>query len=382
LKIGIAENHYHRLRGLLMPEVGMLDTQRIAIDRFWQFARQGMLIAIGLHVVFGIAGFLVGAWPLLAVQIVTIAIYSLSYVLSSRGHRWLPITLTWLDLLGHATLCCLIVGVGSGFQYYSWILLPLLFANVHRKLKVKIALAIGLTALYVLIDWWLHRTTPWVAVSPTAIAGLRYFNIACFLIALGMIASAHSRTVDDAERRLSALASTDALTGLLNRRRMSDLMQKELAQACIVNRPLAVMLLDIDHFKIINDQYGHARGDQVILAVGEILRANVRQLDLVARWGGEEFLVLMPDAGLDAARETAERVRRAVASYVVRDETDAVPVTITAGVSAWNETERLEDTIHRADTVLYLGKQAGRDRVVVDATSYSNGNDPILRRTG
>jgi diguanylate cyclase (GGDEF)-like protein len=365
-----------------MLEAGMLDTQRIAIDRFWHFARQGMLIAIGLHVVFGIAGILVGAWLLLAVQLVTITAYSMSYILSRRGHRWLPIALAWLDLLGHATVCCLIVGFESGFQYYSWILLPLLFANVHRDVNVKIALAIGLTALYVLIDWWLHRTTPLVVISPAALAALRYFNIACFLTALGMIAFAHARTVEDGERRLNALASTDGLTGLLNRRRMSDLMQRELAHACLDKRSLAVMVLDIDHFKTINDQYGHARGDQVILAVGEILRANVRQHDLVARWGGEEFLVLMPDAGLDTARETAERVRRAVASYVVRDKSDVLPVTVTAGVSAWNEAERLEDTILRADTVLYVGKQAGRDRVVVDGTGHVSNDESTLRRAG
>jgi diguanylate cyclase (GGDEF)-like protein len=261
-------------------------------------------------------------------------------------------------------------------------LLPLLFANVHRNLKAKVVLAVLLTALYVLIDWWLHRTAPLVVVSSAAIAALRYFNIACFLMTLGVLAGAHARTVDEAEKRLNALASTDVLTGLLNRRRMTVLMHKELAQACIEKRQMAVMLLDIDHFKTINDQYGHARGDQVILAVGEILRANVRQRDLVARWGGEEFLVLMPDADLGAAHETAERVRRAVASYVVRDNTDVLPVTITAGVSAWNEAERLEDTILRADTVLYVGKQAGRDRVVVDGTRNLSSGDSILRHTG
>jgi diguanylate cyclase (GGDEF)-like protein len=356
-----------------MSDAGMLDTQRLAIDRFWHFARQGMLIAIGLHVIFGVAGFFVGALPLLAVQVVTVAIYSVCFVLSGRGHRWLPVVLTWLDLLGHATVCGLIVGVDSGFQYYSWILLPLLFANVQRNFKIKVILAVALTALYVLIDWWLHRTTPYVVVSAAALAGLRYFNIVCFLMALGFIAAAYARTADDAQQRLNALASTDTLTGLMNRRRMTDHMQKALAQARAEGRPLAVMLLDIDHFKTINDQFGHARGDHVIVAVGEVLRANVRQHDLAARWGGEEFLVLMPGASADAARETGERVRRAVANYVVRDDSDPLPVTITVGVSAWQDSERLEDTIYRADESLYVGKQAGRNRVVVSGLDDPRG---------
>jgi len=348
-----------------MPEAGMLDTQRIAADRFWHFARQGTLIAIAMHVIFGVAGWVVGAMPLIAVQVATIAIYSLCYVLTGRGHRWLPIVLTWLDLLGHATIACWIVGVESGFQYYSWILLPLLFANVHRNLKMKAVMALCLIVIYVAIDWWLHRTSPWVVVSPAALAGLRYFNIVCFLMALGVIAAAHAQTVDAAAQRLAALASTDMLTGMLNRRRMSDHLQKELAQAREGKHPLSVMLLDIDRFKFINDEYGHARGDQVIVAVGEILRANVRQQDLVARWGGEEFLVLQPRAEAEAARETAERIRRAVASYVVCDEADATPVTITIGVASWRNGERLEETMQRADAALYAGKRAGRDRVVI-----------------
>jgi diguanylate cyclase (GGDEF)-like protein len=348
-----------------MSDAGMLDTQRIAIDRFWHFARQGTLIAVGLHVIFGVAGWIAGAMPLVAVQLVTIAAYSLCYVLSARGHRWLPIAITWMDLLGHATIACWIVGVESGFQYYSWILLPLVFANVHRSVRVKAALAVCLIFAYVVIDWWLHSTSPWVVVDPAALAGLRYFNIACFLTALGMIAGAHAYTVDITAQRLAALASTDMLTGMINRRRMADHLQKELALARDAKHPISVMLLDIDHFKIINDDYGHARGDQVIVAVGEVLRANMRQQDMVARWGGEEFLVLQPNASVDAARETAERIRRAVAAYVVRDEADAIPVTVTIGVASWRDGERMEETMQRADAALYAGKRAGRDRVVI-----------------
>jgi diguanylate cyclase (GGDEF)-like protein len=349
-----------------MSEVGMLDTQRIAIDRFWHFARLGTLIAIGLHAIFGVAGLVVDALPLVAVQVVTIAAYTCCFFLSKPNQRWIAVTLTWVDLLGHATLACWIVGVDSGFQYYSWILLPLLFANVHRTVGFKITMALLLTVVYVLLDWWLHRTTPLVAVDPDALAGLRYFNIACFLVALGIIAAAHARTVEDAERRLNSLASTDALTGLFNRRRIADHFQKELSQAMATNQPISLMLIDIDHFKSINDQFGHARGDQVIVAVGEVLRANVRQRDLISRWGGEEFLVLMPEAPLNAARETAERVRKAVAALVVRAELDATPVTITVGVATWRDRERIEDTIHRADKSLYAGKINGRDRVVAD----------------
>ena len=347
-----------------------LDTQRIAVDRFWQVARKGQLLAIVLHVVFAIAGLLVNAMPLVWMQAATIACYSLAYVATLRGRVGVAVAIAWFDLLGHATLACWIVGVESGFQYYSWILLPLVFTNVHRPIHVRAAIAVALSVFYVGVDWWLHSTTPLVSVAPEQLAVMRYFNIACYLLALGVIAAAHGQTVVAAERRLNQLASTDTLTGLLNRRRMTDRMQKEMTAARDEQRPVAVLLLDIDNFKSINDQFGHARGDAVIVAIGEILRANVRQQDLVARWGGEEFLVLQPDAVLDAARETAERVRRAVSQYLIRDELDPTPMTVTIGVAAWRGGESLEETIHRADAALYVGKHEGRDRVVV--TDYSS----------
>jgi len=358
-------------RGRPTPNTGMLDTQRILVDRFWHFARQGMLIAIGLHAAFGLAAWLAGAMPLLTLQAVTVVIYSISYVVSLRGSRWLPIGLAWFDLLGHSTIACLIVGVESGFQFYSWILLPLLFANVHRRLKVKVIVAGVLTVGYVLLDWWLHRTTPLIVVDPAALAGLRYFNIGCYLLALGVISVAHMRTVTDAERRLHTIASTDALTGLLNRRRMTDHLQLELVRARDDSRALAVILLDIDHFKGINDRYGHTRGDQVIASVGQVLREVVREHDLVARWGGEEFLVLLPGADASAAGESAERMRRNVILKISRHDTDRTPVTVTMGVAVWNGDESLEHTIDRADAALYRGKQLGRNRVVLAEQSSS-----------
>jgi diguanylate cyclase len=341
--------------------LGPTDTQSLAIDRFWRFARQGMLIAIGLHLAFAVAGWLAGALPLVALQAVSIAAYLISYLAAQRGVRWVPLVLAWLDLLGHATVACWIVGVASGFQYYSWIMLPLVFTNIHRSRKVKVALAAMLTVAYVAIDWWLHQTTPLIYVAPDALAALRYFNIACYLTALGMIAIVHTRTSNLAERQLNMLASTDVLTGLLNRRRMSDRLNQEQLKLHAKGGTLAVVLLDIDRFKEINDQYGHQSGDQVLATVGEVLRQTVRGHDLVARWGGEEFLVLLPGADATAARETAERIRSAIAAAKWPNGS----VTVTAGVASWQSHESLETTLHRADTALYRGKNLGRNCVTV-----------------
>jgi diguanylate cyclase (GGDEF)-like protein len=210
---------------------------------------------------------------------------------------------------------------------------------------------------------------------------LRYFNIGCYLLALGIISYAHMRTVAEAESRLNSIASTDALTGLLNRRRMSDYLRRESDHARDSNGKLALVLLDIDHFKAINDQHGHSRGDQVIAQLGSILRATLRREDIVARWGGEEFLALLPGTAADAALETAERIRSAVLSQIVRDPVDTTPVTVTIGIAMWRNDESFDRTIDRADGALYRGKQSGRNRVVV-ADEHESRDVELLQAAG
>jgi diguanylate cyclase (GGDEF)-like protein len=342
---------------------GLLDTQSLRIDRYWQLSRRAMLLAVVLHVAFGVAGLAMGALPLSLLQLVSIAVYGGGYLLSARGHRQLIVHLTYLDLLGHSTLAGWIMGQDSGFQYYSWILLPLLFTNANRELHSKRRIAVALCVVFVAIDLWLHRTPPIVLVDPLALAALRYFNMACFLTAMVVSAIMYERFVRDAEERLRAAAGTDALTGLLNRRRMSDQMHNELIRARKASGSFAVMLLDLDYFKDINDRYGHTSGDLVLAQVAAVLRRCVRDRDIVARWGGEEFLILLPSAGLHAAVDIAERIRSEVRATVIRGD---IHVSVTIGLAIWRDGENLEATIHRADTALYRGKHSGRDCVVVE----------------
>jgi diguanylate cyclase (GGDEF)-like protein len=188
--------------------------------------------------------------------------------------------------------------------------------------------------------------------------------VLCFFTATTLSALAYTRAASNAEAKLRRAADTDALTGLLNRRRMSDRMHQVRERATQERRPIAVMLLDIDQFKSINDRFGHAWGDDAIVRVSEVLRRTVRRGDLTARWGGEEFLVLLPDATVAEAQEISERIRAEI-SQAVFDEPQ-LRVSATIGLAAWHEGESLDATIHRADTLLYRGKRKGRNRVVVE----------------
>jgi diguanylate cyclase (GGDEF)-like protein len=157
-------------------------------------------------------------------------------------------------------------------------------------------------------------------------------------------------------------AATDGLTGLPNKRAATDAMKRVFAQASTTGSPLALLLLDLDHFKQINDQRGHAVGDQVLANVGAVLRSVLRTGDFAGRNGGEEFAVLLPDTEIPAAIEIAERVRAAIAEISLPG-TD-VSVTVSIGVGGFPDHASTLDRLERlADAALYVAKRHGRNRV-------------------
>ena len=157
------------------------------------------------------------------------------------------------------------------------------------------------------------------------------------------------------------MANIDALTGLLNRRSGQVALEIELQQAAGSGAPMSAAMGDIDHFKRINDRLGHAVGDDVLRSVAASLRGGMRTNDLAIRWGGEEFLILLPNTPLDDAVPLAERVRNRVAT-TLRVASD--PVTISFGVGQWRPGESLAAFVDRIDAAMYAAKSGGRNRVV------------------
>jgi diguanylate cyclase (GGDEF)-like protein len=159
-------------------------------------------------------------------------------------------------------------------------------------------------------------------------------------------------------------AATDGLTGLPNKRAVTDAMKRLFAQASTTSSPLALLLIDLDHFKQINDKWGHPVGDQVLANVGAVLRSVLRAGDFAGRNGGEEFAVLLPDTGIPAALEIAERIRAAVAGISVSGAD--VSVTASLGVVGFPDHGAALDRLERlADAALYIAKREGRNRVVL-----------------
>jgi len=172
-----------------------------------------------------------------------------------------------------------------------------------------------------------------------------------------------------ANEELEKRANSDGLTGLANRRHFMDRLESELDRSLRYERPLSLVLLDLDHFKEVNDGHGHAAGDAVLRATADILRAVSRDVDLAGRLGGEEFGVLLPETSVEGAMALAERVRKRLAQRVYNaGEEVSYRVTGSLGVSTRDGTQQLsgDSFLHRADTALYRAKEGGRNRVVAD----------------
>jgi diguanylate cyclase (GGDEF)-like protein len=186
----------------------------------------------------------------------------------------------------------------------------------------------------------------------------------CRVIELQAALEARLAELSHAMEQIEKLARTDPLTGLANRRHFDELFERERGRASRLHNPICAITVDLDHFKRVNDQYGHAAGDHVLTAVADCFRRHLRPYDVVARFGGEEFVILVPGASLEQAVQIAERLRLAIRAIVLPE---LPPVSASFGVAAFEAGEPAESLLGRADAALYRAKHNGRDRVEVAA---------------
>ncbi len=167
---------------------------------------------------------------------------------------------------------------------------------------------------------------------------------------------------------LENLATTDGLTRLYNRRTFLQRAESEFERSRRYQRPLSVLMLDVDHFKNVNDSYGHETGDRVLRVLADACRKSLRQQDVIGRYGGEEFVAFLPETSSEIAQEVAERLRLSVAALGVASANGVVKVTVSIGVAtAERGTAAVAQLINAADQAMYEAKQQGRNRVVVSS---------------
>ncbi len=199
--------------------------------------------------------------------------------------------------------------------------------------------------------------------SLSALRKMVYFNIAISLAVTLLVLFGAWHAIRFYQRRLEWMASTDKLTGLINRQELDrQLLQLQDSQQHNA-RPLCAILLDLDHFKNINDQHGHLAGDAIIQATARVIRSQLRNNDIVARWGGEEFLIILRDCPLPDAQKLAGLVRTAIENASVEWQGQQLRITASLGLAEHKPNESMDSLFTRADEALYRAKNAGRNRV-------------------
>lgn len=317
------------------------------------------------------AGFIgMFAWmrvPVLALfNVFSVATWLIARRANNRLHPELAAWLITAEVIAHAVLACFLLGFSSGFAYYLVPLMPFLIFNDRLSTRLVAIGAVAIGGIYLALRFFTAEV-----VSPPLwaanVAWLEYVNIFVPFFALGLISVYFRLGSIDAEKRMEQLAMTDALTRLPNRRRMREMLEAERTRFARSGRPFAIVIGDLDGFKQINDTLGHDCGDHVLREVAAVMRLGLRGQDAVARWGGEEFLFLLPDTDIAGAGVLAERLRQAVEKAHISFKGDRLPITMTFGVSAYNRVAPAEECIRQADQALYAGKHQGKNRIMLGA---------------
>jgi diguanylate cyclase (GGDEF)-like protein len=317
-------------------------------------------------------------WQTLWLRLGCTAYGALLIVASRRRPQWTERrvgALSFTFTLSVAWSICIMCWLDRGYEspYYAGLNLVIISVGFLFSWRLPVAL-------------WFTALVYGFYMAPLALGrlGVRHFPVMLsnqfFLLSTIVVTLAsqrHRLSLEQREFRSSqeqkrlldevqALATTDWLTSLYNRRHLFVLGEREIQRTLRYGRPLCAMMVDIDHFKLINDTYGHGVGDEVIQAVARRILANVRKQDIAGRYGGEEFAILLPETDLAAARETvAERLRAAMDGEPVATTQGPLHVTLSIGVAAWSDHQaNLLGLLTRADDAMYAAKRSGRNRVV------------------
>lgn len=301
-------------------------------------------------------------------QVPVLLLAPLTWWLNARRHivvaRWYVMLLAMVDVvLGMAG------GQGSATHIHAFYLLfailapTIMGAEQRGVIGVMVLTNLAAYAAVELIGWPSH---PDLALLPSLWRdGLMLsMMLSCVLIAVAMTLLTEAAVAEN-EARLQLLAGTDGLTGLANRRQFLRSLSHESERARREGRQLSVAIVDVDHFKRINDLYGHDIGDRALVHLAGHLRALVRPYDVLARIGGEEFALLLPDTHLREAVAVTERFRGTLAGSALLIDGRPSTLTVSVGVAQLGRHESVDDWLRRADQALYNAKHEGRNRVRV-----------------
>lgn len=339
--------------------------RRLSGAAYWIMLKRVVVIAAGINVAWVLMYALLGSLPLMMLSVVSVALYAASRWLLEQRRNLLAATLIWTEAIGHAVVGSLLLGWDSGFHYFLMMVsIPLLVIGTppRRALPLTIAVLIAYAVLYAVCAW----LGPLRPLPPLQAAIAMWVNIVLVFGMFYAMAAYYRLRVVSAERQLLQMATMDPLTGLANRTQFHARAAAELGRMQRSGEAVSLMLADVDFFKRINDEFGHDAGDTVLVRLAATLRKGLRDCDVLARWGGEEFLALLPACDSRGAYEVAERLRQDVAAMGIEVGGRELSVTMSFGIAQVDADHDLLSATTQADRALYRSKHEGRNRVAVD----------------
>jgi len=290
-------------------------------------------------------------WPRLGLTLVAIQFTACCWLTFVQHHARIRMAIFCLALslqLGQ-TVLLLIRGARRGSRLPAWFMAAIL----------SVLIAANLARIATL---WFIRSE--VQSGPDSMLQT-LLDIVFVCIAMGIAFGFFWMTTAELSYELETMASMDSLTDIYNRRVFRERCEQEFARSLRTGNVFSLVIIDLDHFKRVNDLYGHSGGDEVLLAVVQIMKESIRSIDTLGRWGGEEFVALLPGTVMDEAVIVAQRVRRNVEQLTVTLDKASIKVTVSLGVAALrNGDDTLDAMFLRADEALYLAKEGGRNQVL------------------
>jgi diguanylate cyclase (GGDEF)-like protein len=340
--------------------------------RFYLIMNFAAITGFVLHVAFIFLFLWLDVYYVAGLNILSCSIYLLIFFLNRKGFHDLAAMIGLMEVILHAILAVSVIGWQSGFQYYVLSILPFIYLNVNWLGITKFSVVVLLYITFIGLMYYLRWHAPIVPISQVVLDIVNGVNIAALFLVYSGLAYYYSTItvrVEDrlkqANEKLETLAARDDLTGLLNRREMHSRLEYEISRCRLQGKNFSVVLGDIDQFKSINDRFGHHVGDHVLISLARVMRNTLRKGDQLARWGGEEFLLLLPDTELASGRLVAEKLREHIASTNFSWEGKPIFVTMTFGVSIFSQDCNFDDVLRKADHALIQGKAMGKNCVVV-----------------
>ena len=331
--------------------------------------RSALIICVGRMVALFVYAYM-HLWGLMGDAILGVLLWAWIYGTTNKGHLKLAFTLGTIELGVFCVFSTVVLGWNCGAYFSLVILLPIILINGKLKKNLRTFLCVLTTLLLVM----LYLTSSILKFGMNVLLTYQNFLFSVNLIQGCIILILINYTVEavkvssqeeivQANKQLLTLANLDPLTNLMNRRIMMTRIEEEKERVDRGGALFSLIMIDVDNFKQINDEYGHDGGDFVLVTLAEKIKLGLRKKDLVSRWGGDEFLIVLPETELSNCTIVAEKIRSRIVNAPFIYHEINIPVTITLGISECDKNNGIVGCIRKADLSLYDGKQNGKNRV-------------------